>query len=58
MRYNIVEYKNGQFAGVLAGLGRHKGTWDSDHSRSTAFRHVKALRIQYPGATFCVESQF
>ena len=58
MRFHIVRYQNGQFTGVMAGCGRNKGTWDSDHSRSAAFCHAKALRMEQPKYEFRVEPQF
>lgn len=42
-RFTVVEYHDGEFYGVVAGLGRNAGTWDADHSRSAAYRHCKAL---------------
>lgn len=58
MRYNIVRYKDGQFDGVMAGCGRNAGTWDSDHSRSSAYRQAAKLRVEQPGYTYKVETQF
>jgi hypothetical protein len=43
-RYFIKIYSNGIFSGILSGCGRHKNTWDYDHSRSTAYRHAAQAR--------------
>lgn len=57
MEYCIVRYKDGQFSGVMAGCGRNRGTWDTGHSRSTAYRHARALRIEQQGFAYKVEPQ-
>ena len=41
--YNVVEYKNGDWNAVVSGLGKNRGTWDSAHSRSSAYRLAKQL---------------
>ena len=43
MRYQVAQYRNGIFDGVLSGLGKNRGTWDSTHGRSCAYRHAKDL---------------
>ena len=43
-RYFVAIYSNGTFSGILSGCGRHKGTWDYDHSRAAAYRHAKQAR--------------
>ena len=55
MRYCIVKRTNGKFVGVVAGCGKNRGTWDSDHSRSRAFSHAAELRKLDPGSTYTVE---
>ena len=42
--YNVVEYKNGRLHCIISGMGKNRGTWDADHSRSAAYRHAAALR--------------
>lgn len=45
--YQVIQCDlQGRFIAVVAGLGRHRGTWDSTHSRSTAYRHAKALQTE------------
>lgn len=54
--YCIVEYTNkGEFKGVIAGMGKNKGTWDTCHSRSAAYRIRKQLMQEYKEAVFKVE---
>lgn len=45
-RYVVVQYRRGAFDAVMAGMGRHRGTWDADHSRSAAYRHAAELRAE------------
>lgn len=57
IEFQIVEYtKQGKFIGVIAGQGKNKGTWDSTHSKSSAYRIRKQLRLKYPESVFKVES--
>lgn len=43
--YQVIQCDlQGRFVAIVSGLGRHRGTWDSTHSRSTAYRHAKALQ--------------
>lgn len=44
--YVVVRYKpDGKFDGVMAGMGRNKGTWDAEaKSRRTAQRWAAELR--------------
>lgn len=52
----IVRYTAaGFFDGVMAGCGKNRGTWDTGHSRSAAFRHAKALRVEMPEYRFRVQ---
>ncbi len=55
-RYCVVNYSGAQFVGVMAGMGRNRGTWDSDHGQRSAQRHARKLRIERPGQTFKVET--
>ena len=43
MSYQVAQYRNGVFDCILSGLGRHRGTLNSTHSRSCAYRHAKDL---------------
>ena len=45
-RYNVVQYKNGRWHSVMSGMGKNRGTWDADHSRSAAYRHAAELRAE------------
>lgn len=58
-RFHVVQYRRGQFDGVMSGMGRHRGTWDADHSRRQAQRHAAALRAEpwrtRAGLTYRVE---
>ena len=43
--YCIVMYNDkGNLVGVVAGMGKNRNTWDYDHSRSAAYRHLQKLR--------------
>lgn len=55
-RYCVIQRTaEGQFIGVISGMGRHRGTWDSDHSRRQAQRHAAALRRDRTAQRFTVE---
>ena len=41
--FYVVQYVNGQFVGVISGLGRNKGKWEASHSRHTANKYAKQL---------------
>jgi hypothetical protein len=58
MRYYIAEFKDGKLIGVISGLGKNRGRWDADHSRSAAYRHarIRILRQENPGRVFRVIS--
>lgn len=43
-RYFVAIYSNGIFSGILSGCGRHKNTWDYDHSRSAAYKYAAQAR--------------
>jgi len=51
----IQRSSSGDFISVMAGMGRHRGTWDSDHSRRQAQRHAAALRREQPTQRYTVE---
>lgn len=55
--YVVVKYKpNGEFIGVMSGMGRNKGTWDSNaRSRRTAQRWAAELRREDPEHDYRVE---
>lgn len=56
MRYCIVRYTAvGRFVAVMAGCGNNRQTWDTDHSRSTAYRHARSLRSERPEFLYRVE---
>ena len=58
-RFNVIQYRNGVWDCILSGMGKNKGTWDSDHSRSAAYRHASDLRKEpwraVAGLTYRVE---
>lgn len=55
-RYQVVQYAaNGNFMSIISGMGKNRGTWDSDHSRSAAYRHAAQCRKDYPYCIFQVE---
>lgn len=55
-KYCIVLYTStGEFIGVIAGMGKNKGTWEDRHSRSAAYRIRKQLMQEYKDAVFKVE---
>ena len=45
-RYIVVQYRHGAFDAVMSGMGKNRGTWDADHSRSAAYRHAAELRAE------------
>lgn len=45
-QWHVVQYRHGVFDGVMSGMGKNRGTLDSDHSRRSAQRHAKALRAE------------
>lgn len=54
--YYVAKYtKSGVFVCIMAGLGRNAGTWDAGHSKRTAQRHARALRLEWPHHDFKVE---
>jgi hypothetical protein len=54
--YCVVRYTlDGKFDGVISGMGRNKGTWDSTHGRRTAQRHAACCRKEDPNHLYKVE---
>ncbi len=45
--YQVNEYRKVmhelRFVSVISGMGKNKGTWDSIHSRSAAYKHCARL---------------
>lgn len=55
-RFEVVRYTpSGEMAGVMSGMGRNAGTWDSEHSRSAAYRHARDCRRDDPSFIYKVE---
>ena len=55
-RYNVIQRTpSGEFVAIVSGMGRHRGTWDSDHSRSAAYRHARQCRQDDPTNRYTVE---
>ena len=46
MKYEVGQYRNGLFEGVISGMGKNRGTWDTTHGRSAAYRHARELRAE------------
>ena len=42
--YQVVQYRNGKVDAVMSGMGKNRGTLDSMHSRSAAYRHAASMR--------------
>lgn len=42
--YQVGQYRHGIFDCIMSGMGKNKGTLDSDHSRRSAYRHAAVLR--------------
>lgn len=56
-RYYVAEFtEDGKLIAVISGLGKNRGRWDADHSRSAAYRHARILRQENPGRVFRVIS--
>ena len=55
-RYEVAKYSpDGAYLCAVAGMGRNRGTWDSDHSRSAAYHHARTLRRLDPAHRYSVE---
>jgi hypothetical protein len=59
MNYEVVELsRSGKTISVISGMGKNKGTWNTCHSRSAAYKNAKALRQEHPERVFKVVRQF
>lgn len=57
-RYNVIKRTpSGEFVGIMSGMGRRRSTWDSDHSRSAAYRHARQCRQDDPANHYTVEPE-
>ena len=55
--WQVCQYINGEFVGVVSGMGRNAGTWDSTaKSQRTAQRWAKQCREGDPKSVYCVET--
>lgn len=55
-RFEVVQFTpDGRRIGSVAGMGRNAGTWDTGHSRSSAYRHAKQCRADDPRHVYRVE---
>jgi hypothetical protein len=54
--FYVGEFKNDKLITVISGLGKNRGRWDADHSRSAAYRHARTMRKENPGRVFHVIS--
>lgn len=52
--YCVAKHRKGEFVGVVSGMGKNQGTWNSDHSKRTAQRYAAKLRIEDPDHRFYV----
>jgi hypothetical protein len=56
-RFFIAIYSNNTFSGILSGCGKHKNTWDYDHSRAAAYKHAaQAQKEDIKGLIYKVEA--
>lgn len=55
--FQVCKYsKQGEFLGVVSGMGRNKGTWDSTaKSKRTAQRWLKMLRDDNDGFSYDIQ---
>jgi len=56
-RYVVIQHDpdTGESASI-AGMGRNRGTWDTNHSRRRAQHYARQLRAERPDKRFTVES--
>jgi hypothetical protein len=53
--YQVAEYVHREnprqlaFVGIVAGMGKNRGTWDTSHGRSAAYKHCAQLRKENAG---------
>jgi hypothetical protein len=50
--------KDGTRIATLSGAGRNRGTWDSQHSRSAAYRIAREMNALGDGATYKAEPAY
>jgi len=55
-RYFVAIYSNGIFSGILSGCGKHKNTWDYDHSRTQAYHYAKQANAANDGNIYKVQT--
>lgn len=54
--YHVAKYANGKFCGIVSGMGRNAGTWDSEaKSKRTAQRWAAILRREDTQSVYTVE---
>ena len=55
--WQVCQYINGEFIGIVSGMGRNAGTWNAEaKSRRTAQRWAKQCRRTDPKSAYCVET--
>ena len=55
--WRVCQYINGEFVGIVFGMGRNAGTWDSiAKSKRTAQRWAKQCREGDPKSVYRVET--
>ena len=55
--WQVCQYINGEFVGIVSGMGRNADTWDSTaNSKRTAQRWAKQCRMNDPKSTYRVET--
>ena len=55
--WQVYQYVNGEFIGIVSGMGRNTGTWDSTaRSKRTAQRWAKQCRMNDPKSAYYVET--
>ncbi len=55
--WQVHRYIKGEFVGVVSGVGRNAGTWDSTaKSKRTAQRWAKQCRMNDPKSAYYVET--
>ena len=55
--WQVYRYVKGEFVGIVSGMGRNAGTWDSTaRSKRTAQRWAKQCREGDPKSTYRVET--
>ena len=55
--WQVCQYVNGEFVGIVSGMGRNAGTWDSSaKSKRTAQRWAKQCRMNDSKSAYYVET--